>query len=239
VFWSWPSPGRGPTHGGGLWILIYGHTRTPTPLCSTESLHSQAQPLRASASVGALHFCSACSAARSSSDSPTFLSSADNQMLQVMQPLRRVPRLSISMSGCSHSRPLHRPSRAERAANITAPIGATNQNLWSTSRWSCRQEARPHYLGRLSASRGLILAALLRTLGRHQASIQPAIRSCVPGGGTVEVIGELAMAVQVYYRAPRPPMAQTSVRGAPPSAARQNAGNGHEHCRGFFFVASS
>ena len=46
----------------------------------------------------------ACSAAKSSSDSLTFLSSADHQMLHVMQPERRWPRLSISTSGCLHSR---------------------------------------------------------------------------------------------------------------------------------------
>ena len=50
-----------------------------------------------------LAFRTPCSARRSSSDSLTFLSSADHQMLQVMQPVRRVPRLSISMSGCLHS----------------------------------------------------------------------------------------------------------------------------------------
>ena len=43
-------------------------------------------------------------APRSSSDRRTFLSSADHQMLQVMQPVRRLLRLSISTSGCLHSR---------------------------------------------------------------------------------------------------------------------------------------
>lgn len=44
-----------------------------------------------------------CSACKSSSDSGTFSLLADHQMLQVIQPVRCTPLLSISTSGCLHS----------------------------------------------------------------------------------------------------------------------------------------
>ena len=45
----------------------------------------------------------ACSARKSCSESLTFLSSADHQMLHVKHPVRCLPRSSISTRGCLHS----------------------------------------------------------------------------------------------------------------------------------------
>ena len=73
----------------------------------SEQFPTAASTAAATAGMGASSSAAAAAVAAPIDPLPiagSFLSSADHQMLHVMQPARRSPRLSISTRGCLHSR---------------------------------------------------------------------------------------------------------------------------------------